>query len=109
MSKVCSMQYAVCSKNYNLSSRRFFYCLLLTAYSLLLFSCSGGKVIKKFPEGQRKVAALINQGHKYYIDGNLSKALGYYKNALELSHTIDFQEGVVKGLNGIGIIKYTNG
>ena len=95
-------------KFFNKFLRKEILALTLTL-TFLLASCGGGKEIKTAPEGQRKAAALINQGHKYYIDGNLSKALGYYKNALDLSHTIDFQEGVVKGLNGIGNIEHVNG
>jgi len=51
------------------------FCILL----ITLASCGGGKEIKSLPEGQRRVISLINQGHKYYIDGNLSKALGIIK------------------------------
>lgn len=52
-------------------------------------------------------AALSNIAYVYDIKGEISTALGYYKQALNLYETLKNQEGMASSLNNIGYI-YAN-
>lgn len=56
-----------------------------------------------------KCQTLGELGASYYYHGNLSEALSSYENALSLSKTLHYKQGIANSYSGIGMVKEAQG
>jgi len=102
-----SRQFAVGSKQ-GKTKILFAYCLLSTAYCLLLCGC-GGPSAPTLSSVHTKAIEYNRNGMKAMEKGDYEKALNYYMEALKINQSIEHTEGIAINLINIAVVYQKKG